>query len=238
MVKIGRSTKVIVVGYKKRECEEFIDNVMSLFKWLKGHQPGLFKELHVGKTANRIVDSDGNTLQFYTAIAGSKTARASEAYRKLHSENVEERLDGLPYFGLNKRDFSDRVMIVDLMEKIDSSILESTLEHNRDEIMPYIIISHEDSEDACNMLIKGITYNSDYEPEIPGFDGAFSLVEVWISDQPMEEQFKGCDFYHAPMAVIEHLSLPVKEACQKLTSILFLSSLLIATEVETSETEE
>lgn len=239
MRKIGRNVKVFVVGLDKEECEEFIDDIMKAFIYMKGdYAPDLLEELHVRKTGRQISDLEGNTLKFYPAVTEAGSEKSVGAYYdKAISHDVASRLDGLPYFGLHRRDFSERVLIVSLLNTMSYNVLNRVLKDNRDELMPYMLLESEELKHLYCVAADGISYKHTYKLETSSLlDGwSYSHQEASMSARILDNDFCGCYFYNAAMLTIVHC-LPNAQYCQRMAHIFFLSSLLLATKVE--ETEE
>ena len=233
MRKIGKNVKVFVVGLDKEECEEFIDDIMKAFIYMKGdYAPELLEELHVRKTGRQISDLEGNTLKFYPAVAEAGSEKSVDAYYdKAISHDVASRLDGLPYFGLH------RVLIVSLLNTMSYNVLNRVLKDNRDELMPYMLLESEELKHLYCVAADGISYKHTYKLETSSLlDGwSYSHQEASMSARILDNDFCGCYFYNAAMLTIVHC-LPNAQYCQRMAHIFFLSSLLLATKAE--ETEE
>ncbi|MBR6532690.1 hypothetical protein IKT64_02890 [Candidatus Saccharibacteria bacterium] len=237
-MKIGKNVKVFVVGLDKEECEEFIDDIMKAFIYMKGdYAPELLEELHVRKTGRQISDLEGNTLKFYPAVTEAGSEKSVNAYYdKAISHDVASRLDGLPYFGLHRRDFSERVLIVSLLNTMSYNVLNRVLKDNRDELMPYMLLESEELKHLYCVAADGISYKHTYKLETSSLlDGwSYSHQEASMSARILDNDFCGCYFYNAAMLTIVHC-LPNAQYCQRMAHIFFLSSLLLATKVEETE---
>ena len=237
-MKIGKNVKVFVVGLDKEECEEFIDDIMKAFIYMKGdYVPDLLEELHVRKTGRQISDLEGNTLKFYPAVTEAGSEKSVDAYYdKVISHDVASRLDGLPYFGLHRRDFSERVLIVSLLNTMSHNVLNHALKDNRDELMPYMLLESEELKHLYCVAADGISYKHTHKLETSSLlDGwSYSHQEASMSARILDNDFCGCYFYNAAMLTIMHC-LPNAQYCQRMAHIFFLSSLLLATKVEETE---
>lgn len=230
-MKIGRNVKVIVVGYSKRQCANFINSIMGLYDWMKENSR-ILEDLHVGKIGYQISDCDGNSLKFYSAVAGSK---GTKYYIKQLSRIPEDFLDGLPYYGIHRRDFSERVLIVSALGVGDTSAFQRALDLSREKIMPYIMMDERDLEFIYGIIIEGKRYMKKYGLEKPDLKGwPLSKYDAPFSAQLAGDEVKGHAIFNAALSMERDLSSSARESCKKLIGVLLLSSLLIATDVEDS----